>query len=78
MAYRTNVKIAMGFSPFQLVHGVESITPVECEISSLGIDIHVLPDTTEMEERLLHLEHLDEHHRYALTANEAHKNRVKK
>ena len=26
---------------------------------------------------MLHLEHLDEHHRDALTTNEAHKNRVK-
>ena len=76
-AYRTNVKTTTGFSPFQLVHGVEAVTPVECEISSLKITIHVLPDTIELEERLLHLEHLDEHRRDALTTNEAHKNRVK-
>ena len=37
----------------------------------------MLPDTTELEERLLHLEHLDEHHRDALTTKQAHKNRVK-
>ena len=55
--YRTNVKTATGFSPFQLVHGVEAITLVECEIPSLKISIHVLPDTTELEERFLHLEH---------------------
>ena len=59
-AYQTNVKIATGFSPFQLVHGLEAVTPVECEIPSLKIFIHVLPDTTEIEEHLLHLEHLDE------------------
>ena len=59
-AYRTNVKTATGFSPFQLVHGVEVVTPVECEIPSLKIAIHVLPDTTKLEERLVHLEHLDE------------------
>ena len=80
-AYRTNVKTATGFSPFQLIHGVEVVTPIECKIPSLKIDIHVLPDTTELEEHLLHLEnldeHLDEHHRDALTENEAHKNRVK-
>ena len=76
-AYRTNVKTATGFSPFQLVHGVEAITPIECEIPSLQIAIHVLPDTDELEERLLHLEHLDEQRRDALTANQAHKNRVK-
>ena len=54
-----------------------SSTPVECEIPSLKIDIHALPDTTELEERLLHLENMDERCRDALTANEAHKNRVK-
>ena len=47
-AYRTNVKTATRFSPFQLVHGVEAVTPIECEIMSLRIAIHVLPDTTEM------------------------------
>ena len=71
------MKTATGFSPFQLVHEVEAVTLVECEIMSLKIDIHMLPDTTELEERLLHLEHLDEQCRDALTANEAHKNRVK-
>ena len=71
------MKIATRFSPFQLVHGVEAVTPFECEIPSLRIAIHVLPDTTELEECLLHLEHLDEQCRDALTANEAHKNRVK-
>ena len=59
-AYRTNVKNAIGFSPFQLIHGVEAVTSIECEIPSLKIAIHVLPDTTELEEHLLHLEHLDE------------------
>ena len=32
---------------------------------------------TELEERLIHLEHLDEQCRDVLTANHAHKNRVK-
>ena len=59
-AYQTNVKTATGFSPFQLVHEVEVVTPVECEIPSLKIAIHVLPDMTELKECLLHLEHLDE------------------
>ena len=67
----------MVFSPFQLVHGVESITLVECEIPFLKIAIHVLPDTMELEEHLVHLEHLDEQCRDALTVNQAHKNRVK-
>ena len=55
-AYQPNVKIAIGFSPFQLIHGVESFMPVEFEIPYLKIVIHVLPDTTDLEERLLHLE----------------------
>ena len=59
-AYRTNVKTATGFPPFQLVHGVEAVTPIECEIPSLKIAIHVLLDTTELKECLVHLEHLDE------------------
>ena len=75
--YRTNVNTAMGFSPFQLIHGVEVVTPIECEISSLKIAIHVLPYTTKLKEHLLHFKHLDEHRRDALTANQAHKNRVK-
>ena len=36
-----------------------------------------LPDTTELEERLVHLEHLDEQRRDALTTNQDHNNRVK-
>ena len=76
-AYWTNAKTATGFSPFQLVHGVEAVTPVKCEISYLKIAIHVSPDMNELEERLLHLEHLDEQHRDALTINETHKNRAK-
>ena len=67
----------MGFSPFQLVHRVEAVTSIECEIPSLQIAIHVLLDTTKLEECLVHLEHLDELRRDALTANQAHKNRVK-
>ena len=76
-AYRTNVKTSTGFSPFQLVHGVEAVTPIECEIPSLKITIHVLPNTTEVEERFIHLENLDEKHRDALTANETNKNSIK-
>ena len=75
--YRTNVKTATGFSPSQLVHEVEAVTPVEYEIPSLKIAIHVLPDTTELEECYLHLEHLDEKCRDALTTNKTHKNWVK-
>ena len=61
-AYRTAVKIATGFSPCQLVHGVDSVFPVECEIPSLNLAIELLLDTSPLEECLVHLEQLDEQH----------------
>ena len=76
-AYRTAVKTATGFSPYQLVHGVESILLVECEIPSLKLVVELLPDTSTLEERLVHLEQLDEQHRDALVALEVNKHRVK-
>ena len=59
-AYRTAVKTTIGFSPYQLVHGVEFVLLVECEIPSLEIAIELLLDTSALEERLVHLEQLDE------------------
>ena len=64
-AYQTVVKTATGFSPYQIVHGGESIFPVECEIPSLKLAVELLPDTSPLEERLVHLEQLDEQHRDA-------------
>ena len=75
--YRTAVKTAMGFSPYQLVHGVESILSVECEIPSLKLAMELLPDTSPLEECLVHLEQLDEQHRDALVALEVNKRHVK-
>ena len=77
LEYRTTVKAAIGFSPYQLVHGVESILPVECEIPSLKLAIELLPDTSPLEEHLVHLEKLDEQRRDALVAPEVNKRRVK-
>eukprot|EP00253_Pinus_taeda_P025502 PITA_25502 len=76
-AYQTSVKTATGFTPFQLFYGMESIFPIECEILSLKLAVELLPETSSLEERLFHLEHLDEQHRDAATMNEAHKKRVK-
>ena len=59
-AYRDAIKTATGFSPYQLIHGVESILPVECEFPSLKLAMELLPDTSPLEERLVHLEKLDE------------------
>ena len=71
------VKTATGFSPYQLVHGVESILPAECEIPSLNLAMELLPDTSPLEERLVHLEQLDEQRRDALVALEVNKHHVK-
>ena len=76
-AYITTVKTATGFSPYQLVHGVELIFPVECEIPSLNLAVELLPDTSPLEEHLVHLEQLDEQRRDALVALELNKHRVK-
>ena len=51
--------------------------PVECEIPSLKLAMELLPDTSPLEERLVHLEQLDEQCRDALVALEVNKRRVK-
>ena len=76
-AYRTVVKTATSFSPYQLIHGVESILPVECEIPSLKLAIELLPNTSTLEEHLVHLEQLDEQRRHALVGLEVNKHCVK-
>ena len=39
---------------------MESILPVECEIPSLKLAVELLPETSPLEEFLVHLEQLDE------------------
>eukprot|EP00253_Pinus_taeda_P007763 PITA_07763 len=72
-AYRTSVKDATGFTPFQLVYGLEATLPIECEIPSLKLAVELLPETTPAEEWLLYLEILDETRRLASLAIEAQK-----
>jgi len=76
-AYRTSVRNTTGFTPFQLVYGLEAILPVQCEISSLKLAIDLLPGTSEEEARFLELVQLDETRHNAALANKAHKKRVK-
>jgi len=59
-AYRTSVKTATSFTPFQLVYGLEAVLPIKCEIPSLKLAIELLPNTTAEEERFLYLNQLDE------------------
>eukprot|EP00253_Pinus_taeda_P020275 PITA_20275 len=68
---------ATGFTPFQLVYGLEATLPIECEIPSLKLAVELLPNTTPLEERLLYLERLDETRRLANLAIETQKRRVK-
>eukprot|EP00253_Pinus_taeda_P030187 PITA_30187 len=72
-----SIRNATGFTPFQLVYGLEAILLVQCEILSLELAVNLLPGTSEEEARLLELIHLDETRRDAASANKAHKKRVK-
>ena len=74
--YRIAAKTATGFSLYQLVHGVDSILMVECEIPYLKLAVELSPDTSPLEDHLVHLEQLDEQRRDALVALEVNKHRV--
>ena len=50
---------------------------VECKIPSLKLAMNLLLDTSPLEERLVHLEHLDEQRRDSLVALEVNKHRIK-
>ena len=75
--YRTDVKTTTFFSPYQLVHGVELVLPVECEIPSLKLSIELLLDTSPLEECLVRLEQLDDQRQDAFVALEVNKCCVK-
>ena len=75
--YRTSTKISIGFIPFCLVHNVESVLPIECQIPSLRLTVEILPDTLPLEEWLLQLEQTIEDCRAALQAIEVVKTRSK-
>jgi len=76
-SYRTSVKTSIGFTPFQMVYGLEVVLPIECEIPSLKLIVEFLPNTYPKEECLIYLTHLDETHCNTTMANEAHKKWVK-
>ena len=48
-AYQTSVKTSTGFTPFQLVYGLEAVLPIECEIPSLKLAVELIPATSEEE-----------------------------
>ena len=49
-AYRTTVKTSTGFTPFQLVYGLEETLLIECEIPSLKLVVEPFSNTTIEEE----------------------------
>src|SRR3984885_6627824 len=76
-AYRTSVKTSTGFTPFQLVYGLEAVLPIECEILSLRMAIELLPATSEEERRLLYLAQLDDNRCDAALAIKSHAKHIK-
>ena len=72
-AYHTSTKTTTGFTPFHLVHGVESLLPIECQIPSIHLMVELLPDTSPLEEWLVQLEQTIEDRRATLQAIEAPK-----
>ena len=77
-AYRTTHKLSLGFTPFQLVYGVEAILPIELEITSLCTSFARRKDDKETHaQRLVQLEVLDEKRLQALQTLEAAQQRRK-
>jgi hypothetical protein len=76
-AYQTSIKSAMGFTPFQLVYGIEENLSIECEIPSLKLAIELLPNTSAEEEHPLYLMQLDETRCDATLVIETQKKHVK-
>eukprot|EP00253_Pinus_taeda_P005275 PITA_05275 len=71
------IRRIIGFTPFQLVYGLEAVLPIECKIPSLQMAIELLPATSEEEKRLLYLAQLDETRRDAALAIKTHAKRMK-
>jgi hypothetical protein len=76
-SYQTSVMSATGFTPFQLVYGLEAILPIECAIPSLKLVVELLLNTSAEEEHLLYLMRLDETRHDATLVIEAQKKCVK-
>eukprot|EP00253_Pinus_taeda_P032364 PITA_32364 len=68
---------ANGFTPFQLVYGLEAVLPIECEIPSLQIAVQLLPATSKEEKHLLYLAQLDENRHNDALVVETHTKRMK-
>ena len=76
-AYRTSTKTITSFTPFHLVHDIELVLPIGCQIPSLCLTVEILPNTFPLEEQVLQLEQTIEDHWASLQAIEAPKTRSK-
>eukprot|EP00253_Pinus_taeda_P033864 PITA_33864 len=74
---QANVKTSTGFTPFQLVYGLEAVLPIECEILSLQLAIELLSATSEEEKCFLYFAQLDENRCTVAIANETHAKQMK-
>ena len=68
-AYRTSMKTTTGFTPFELVYGLEAVLPIQCQIPYLQLVVELLPDTSVEEVRFLYLNNIDETRRDVSLAN---------
>ena len=75
--YRTSIKTATEFTPFQLVYELEVVLPIECEIPSLKLAIELFSNSSVEEERFIYLTILDEMQRDVSLTNESHKKCIK-
>ena len=76
-AYRTSMKTTTDFTPFHLVHDVESMLPIEFQNPSLCLTVELLPDTSPLEEHLLLLEETNENLHASLQTIEVAKTQSK-
>jgi hypothetical protein len=75
--YRTSVKTATGFTPFQMVYEIEEVLPIECEIPSFKLTVELLSHTSVEEERFLYLTKMDETHHDVSLINETYQKCIK-
>jgi len=58
--YNTTYKIAIGYSPFRLTYGMETLLPIELEVMTLRTAIMIrLPLNESQHHQLLQLNELD-------------------
>ena len=76
-AYCTLSKFATGFTPFHLVHDVDSVFPIECQIPSFRLVVELLRDTSPLEKLFLTLEQIIKDPRISLQIIEANKTQSK-